>query len=312
MIYLLISIILNAYLGVAFSIFHRYQVDLFQTIVFNYWTCVITGCYVLGSFPITIQAVQEPWFLWALVMGTLFIMVFNLIALSSIKAGVTITQTANKLSFCIPVLISFLVYHEKITLIKILGIFTALAAVVLTSRKSASAGFSIRKQVPQNSEMATPALVNPSVSNPREYWLPILLFFGSGFIDSLTKFAQHRYLKDTPTQNAYLISGFMVAALLGSFVLLFQYATGKRQFKWRHVVAGIVLGFPNYFSIFYLVKALSHPGLNSSATIPINNIGILFLVSMFGIFVLKEKLSRMNYLGLALTLIAILLIYLGD
>lgn len=294
MIYLLISIVLNAYLGVAFSIFHRYQVDLFQTIVFNYWTCVITGCFVLGEFPVQEQTIHEPWFLVAMLMGVMFISVFNLIAQSSIKMGVTITQTANKLSFCIPVMVSFLAYHEKVTFIKILGILTALIAVVLTTGKKSDS--ELEHQPHQRSE----------------YLLPFLLFIGSGVIDTITKFAQRNYLKNNHLSNAYLISGFMGAASIGSVVLIIQYVKGKRHFKWRNVIAGIVLGFPNYFSIYYLVKALSHPSLNSSATIPINNIGILFLVSLFGIFILKEKLNRLNYVGLALTLLAILLIYIGD
>jgi len=69
---------------------------------------------------------------------------------------------------------------------------------------------------------------------------------------------------------------------------------------------------PNYFSIYYLVKALQSNALSSSAIIPINNITVLFAVSLFGIFVFKEKLSKLNYIGLILTIMAILLIFAGD
>jgi len=46
--------------------------------------------------------------------------------------------------------------------------------------------------------------------------------------------------------------------------------------------------------------------------IPINNIGVLFVVSLVGIFIFKEKLIPMNYWGLFVSLLAILLIILGD
>jgi multidrug transporter EmrE-like cation transporter len=88
--------------------------------------------------------------------------------------------------------------------------------------------------------------------------------------------------------------------------------TGRKKFNIRNVIAGICLGVPNYFSIYFLVKALQSPAMSSSATIPINNIGVLLVVSLFGIMVFKEKLSKKNYMGLGLTLLAIFLIYLGD
>ena len=96
MAFLILSIVFNAYLSLAFVFFKRFRVDLFQAIVFNYITCVLTGSLALGEFPLQIQSLQEPWFKWAILMGSLFISVFNLIAFSSVRACVTITQTANR------------------------------------------------------------------------------------------------------------------------------------------------------------------------------------------------------------------------
>ena len=73
-----------------------------------------------------------------------------------------------------------------------------------------------------------------------------------------------------------------------------------------------MLGVPNYFSIFYLIKALNMKGLSSSAVIPINNIGILFIDTLFGVFIFKERLSKLNILGVVLTVVSMLLIYFGD
>lgn len=53
-------------------------------------------------------------------------------------------------------------------------------------------------------------------------------------------------------------------------------------------------------------------GLSSSAVIPINNIGILFIVTLFGVFIFKERLSKLNILGVVLTVVSMLLIYFGD
>lgn len=292
MAFLILSILFNAYLSLAFVFFKRFQVDLFQAIVFNYITCVLTGSLMLGGFPIQSSSLQEPWFKWSIGMGSLFISVFNLIAFSSVRAGVTITQTANRLSLVIPFLFSWLFFHESIDSFKWVGLVLALAAVILVS---------FRKQ----NEDA-------SAWKIKDLALPFLLFISSGIIDSLTNYVQKIYLKTQEQSNTYLISGFFIAGLIGSIILAYQYIQKKRHFAVRHLMAGIVLGIPNYFSIYFLVKALQNPDMSSSAVIPVNNIGVLFVVSMFGIFIFKERLIRINYLGLALTVLSILLILLGE
>lgn len=292
MTYLLLSILLNAYLGIVFVYFSKHKIDIFQAIVFNYWICVITGSVVLGNFPIHAESLQTDWFKMAIIMGILFISVFNLIGISSVKVGATITQTANKLSLAIPVVVSYFLYNEHISILKMMGIILALVAVVLSTMKE------------NNGEKVKIPLW--------EFSLPIILFVSSGIIDSLTKYVQKNYINSESSSNSYLIAGFMVAAIIGTFALLFMYLKKVKTFAWKNLIAGIILGVPNYFSIYYLIKALQNNSLNSSATIPINNIGVLFLVSIFGIFIFKEKLSKLNYIGLGMTLLAIILIFLGD
>ena len=292
MIYLFLSILLSTFLGVIFVYFNKYKIDIFQAIVFNYWICVITGSLVLGNFPIHANSIQTDWFKMSIIMGVLFISVFNLIGISSVLVGATITQTANKLSLTIPVVVSYFLYHEKISLLKMIGILLALIAVILTMSKKSTGE---KKKIPL-----------------WEFSLPIVLFVSSGVVDSITKYVQNKYLISEAISKSYIIAGFMVAAIIGSVILLFLYITGRKKFEFKNVLAGIVLGVPNYFSIYYLIKALQNKSMNSSATIPINNIGVLFLVSIFGIFIFKEKLTRLNYIGLGLTLLAILFIFLGD
>jgi drug/metabolite transporter (DMT)-like permease len=292
MLYLLLSILLNAYLGILFAYFKKYKIDIFQAIVFNYGICVLTGSIFLGTFPVQPHILAEPYFRWALAMGFLFISVFNLIGISSVKVGITITQTSNKLSFVIPVLFSYFLYQEQITPIKIAGIAAALIAVLLVSTK--------------------PKETKDNPTTHWEYTLPFVLFVSSGIIDTLTKYVEHTFLTSEAISNTYLITGFLTAFLIGISVLGYLFLIGKRTFNYRNLLAGIVLGVPNYFSIYYLVKALQSNALSSSAIIPMNNITVLFVVSLFGIFVFKEKLSKLNYIGLNLTLLAILLIFAGD
>jgi len=289
MIYLVVSILLNAFVGVIFKHFDKWNVNAFSAIVLNYWICVITGCIFLGDFPISTDTLKSDWFPWAILIGFLFITLFNVIAISSVKVGVTLTQAANKLSLAIPVVASILLYDEDLSLLKGAGILCAIIAVVLISIRD-----------------------KKLVIEARYLLLPIILFLGSGIIDTVLKFVEQAYITSAFLANQWLISLFLIAALLGSCALIVKKIAGRLTLGLKEFKAAIFLGIPNYFSIFFLVKALQYEGLTSSAIIPINNIGILALVTLYGLFIFREVLSKKNILGLILAALAILFIYFGD
>jgi drug/metabolite transporter (DMT)-like permease len=81
----------------------------------------------------------------------------------------------------------------------------------------------------------------------------------------------------------------------------------------KAILAGILLGVPNYFSIHYLILLLKQHGfLQSSAAIPVVNIGVMLTSTLAAILLLREKLGRTRVLGLLLSIIALLLIALSD
>ncbi|MDB5211833.1 MAG: hypothetical protein JWQ30_2660 [Sediminibacterium sp.] len=294
MFYLAGSIILTSYLTLAFKVCEKYKVNIFQAIVFNYITCVITGSFVNGSFPVNASTMDTPWFKWACVMGVLFVSIFNIVGITAQKIGVAVASVANKLSLIIPVVLSVYLYGESVAGWKLAGVILALAAVVLTCYQS--------KQQESGLEAGI---------KKWEYVLPVVLFIGSGLLDALINHVQKLYVTEE-NKNAYLISGFLSAAVIGSLLLLIQYARGKQIFAFKHLLAGIIIGIPNYFSIWCLVRFLKQSPWQSSASIPVNNMGIVLFSSVVAWLVFKEKLSKINWLGIALSLVAIYLIAFGD
>src|SRR5688572_22025981 len=132
MLYLIGSIIFSSWLTLSFKVVEKFGINNLQVIVFNYVTCVITGSIVNGNFPINRSTWSEKWFPWALVMGTIFILLFNIVAVTTQKSGVAVASVAYKLSLVIPFLFSLYLYNEENTVLKTIGIITALVAVVLT------------------------------------------------------------------------------------------------------------------------------------------------------------------------------------
>ena len=74
------------------------------------------------------------------------------------------------------------------------------------------------------------------------------------------------------------------------------------------ILGGIALGVPNFFSIYFLLRALQFEGLNSASIFTLNNVAIVMLTTLAGIVFFKEKLSLKNWMGIFLAVISILLI----
>lgn len=294
MIYLIGSIVLTSYLTLSFKVIERFGIPAFPAIVFNYITCVITGSFVNESFPVNSQNLQQPWAIWAFVMGCLFISIFNVIGYTTQKIGVAVASVANKLSLVIPFLFSIYLYNEQSTIIKVLGIAVALAGVVLTCWPQGG------NETPSHKHLSKAVIIG----------LPALLFFGSGFIDTLVNHVQFTYLDET-NNNAYLILSFATAALIGSLILIALVLLRKQKFDARSIVAGIAIGIPNYFSLWCLVRVLKEFPGRSSAIIPINNMAIVLFSSVVAWLLFKEKLSAKNWLGIVLSVAAIALIAFG-
>ncbi len=290
MVYLLGSIVLTSWLTLSFKIIERIKVGRLQAIVFNYIFCVLTGCLVNGHVPAYSENLNKEWFPWACIMGTIFISLFNIIAFAAQRIGVAVTSVANKLSLVVPFIFSIYLYNEHATWLKVVGICIALLAVILTC-------------LPAQADQK-------QTSHKWLYILPILLFFGSGLLDTMIKYVEHSFL-NAANVNDYLITAFTMAAILGIVTWGFLFVLRKEKFNWRGVISGAAIGIPNYFSIWCLMEVLKQYANNSSAIIPINNMGIVLFSALIAWLVFKEKLSIINWVGIILSLGAIALIAYG-
>jgi drug/metabolite transporter (DMT)-like permease len=291
MIYLLLTVLLNALLAVIFKLFPRYKIDTVQAIVFNYWVCVLTGSLFLGEFPIGAQSIHQPWFPFALLMGFGFIMVFNLFGYCTKMEGITAATVANKLSLVIPVLFSVFLYAESLSLLHILGILIAFPAVYLAA---SSSEISVQKD-----------------GQSFHFGWTLLLFLGSGLLDTAMKFVQQKHLSTQALQAIYSIHVFAVAGCIGTLILTYLVLTQKVRLSFRNLIGGIALGIPNYFSIYFFVRMLNSNFLKSSALIPLSNVGVLFASSILALIVFKEKFNNKRWIGLALSVVVIVLLALA-
>lgn len=278
MIYLLSSIVCATALFLIFKLFEKNKVNNASAIAVNYLAASVIGFSFTPLEKIK-EIPYQDWIFPAAITGALFLFLFRLIAVTSQKIGISATTVAHKMGVVIPVTAAVFLYNDTMTFPKVAGILLALAGVYLSSRKEIS------------------------IQVEKKYlFFPAILFAGSGFSDTLIKYTEHFYLNEE-SMLLFIPCLFGFSALTGIFSL----AAGRNfHFSGKDILWGIILGIPNYGSIYFLMKALKE--MPSSIIFPINNMGIVAASSIAAFFLFKENLSKINWIGIIISLAAILLI----
>ena len=285
MVYLLISICISSFLFVIFKLFDVLKINTFQAIVVNYFTAAVLGFFLSNNLVSFQEIPNQPWFFGAFLLGIMFILVFNVMALTSQKNGLSVASVSSKMSVVIAIVFGVWYYEESLSYIKVIGILLALIAVYLTSSKEK----------------------NGIAQKNKDFLFPILLFFGSGAIDTSLKYVETTFVAEGGV-SLFSATIFGCAFVLGVIALLYQKVKGTLSFELKSIFGGILLGVPNYFSIVYLLKALSTEGMESSTAFTLNNVGIVILSTLFGLFIFNEKLINKNWVGIGIALVSIILI----
>ncbi|MDP1801289.1 MAG: DMT family transporter [Bacteroidota bacterium] len=290
MLYIVLTITISVLLLLVLKAFQKYGVNSLVAIVINYITAGLTGILFLNS-TISIKAIfSSDWIYICIPLGVLFISIFYLIAQTTQKISISTASVANKMSVVMPVLFSVIFLNQQLSILKIAGIVLALVAVYLStyssSKRSVNAGL---------------------------MWLPILVFIGSGLIDITINASNEFYIKSKDESALFSICTFLTAFVVGVCILFYKVSI-KRSLNFKEVIAaknivgGIVLGVPNYFSIYFIFKALDSNVFQSAQLFPVLNLSNVALSAFLGWLVFKEKLSPLNLVGIVLAIVSILLI----
>ncbi|MBS1650443.1 MAG: EamA family transporter [Bacteroidetes bacterium] len=291
MAYILLTVLTSVFLLILFKLFERYSINSLVAIIVNYFSAGITGILFLNEPYSLSNSIQSNWFCVALPMGLLFIVVFYLIALTAQKINISTASVANKMSVIMPVLYAVIVLNQALNRIKILGILLALSAVFFVSKTKNKIG-----------------------KKPHTLWyLPIVVFFGSGLIDVLITIVNAYYINNNKIESAFFsISTFFVALFFGSAFLIILIILKKIKlnevFKVKNLLGGIALGIPNFFSIYFIFKSLESNILNNTQLFPILNVSNVLLSACVGFFMFKEKLSLLNHIGILIAILSIILL----
>ncbi|MFH0756075.1 MAG: DMT family transporter [Bacteroidota bacterium] len=293
MYFLLFCILSSTGIFIIFKSIDRFGIPSFPVIVINYLVAALLGFLIHPDRALLMKIHETEWLPASMIIGILFIAMFFLVAYSSRTAGISVTTVASKMSVIFPIVFSLLIDKtDRFTFMKGLAILLTLAGVTMTVFKPRA------------------AKLNPAVT-----YIPLLLFVGMGVVDSLVKFAQHRFVDDNETALFSAVL-FMNAFFTGILVLFFS--PGHLPFFKRLAVWGwgFLLGTVNFGSIFFLVRALNYKsaagtGIDSSVIFGVNNTGIVALSVLAGLWIFRERLEPINWTGISLSAIALILFAMG-
>ena len=282
MLYLVLAIVFSTGVFVAMRLFERFKLDNHQALMWNYVFAAGTGFLMCKQFDTPSQLVNEPWFGLSILTGFWFIFTYLLMTASTQRSGVTVTSLSSKLSVVLPTLAGVVLFSEKLNFVATMGIVLALVALVLVvGGKNAT-----NKDIKIN------------------WLLPVLIFFGTGTGDILMKLTEQQNSSD---DMGFMIAFiYFIAMLFGFLVVAFDLIRSKSKWQWKNAIGGITLGVINFFSTFCVYNAMRC--FDNVVLFPIYNIGVVCLTALTGWLLFKEKLTWKNYLGLAIAIIAVILI----
>lgn len=284
MIYIAISIILFNVLVVFFKLFEKYNIDNLQALISNYFISALLSLLLLSENDNIQSSIESEWFIHAIILGTLFISIFNIYALGIQKIGIATSSVINKMSFVIPVVFSIIFYENEVFSLSILfGVLLALLGIYLSSTNNSSFNF-----------------------DKKYLWIILIIFFGQGIVDIVLNDSKFYIPKD---ENILFFLILFISATTAGILILFA----KKQIshiKIKNLLWGAIFGIPNFFSIFYFLKALQSDYFidKSYLIFPLTSVGIVVTTTFLGMLIYKEILTKRNLIGITIAVISILII----
>lgn len=282
MLFLILSIICSVSVGVIFKIARKYPINIPQIVAVNYLFALVL-CYFFFSPDFTAVGIEAPWGIY-IPLGFLLPSIFLFLSASIKYMGIVKTDAAQRLSLFIPILAAWLIFDEKFNTLKLIAFLIAFPALLLILNK-------------------------PSESTKNKWIYPAVVLIGFGLIDIL--FKQIALFTNLPyTTSLFIVFGLAMIIML--LIVGFEMGFKKSKLNYKSFLFGGLVGVFNFGNILFYLKAHQSFADNPSTVFAGMNMGVIIIGSLTGILIFKEKLSKMNYAGLFLALVAIVLIVLSQ
>ncbi|MBB4801825.1 multidrug transporter EmrE-like cation transporter [Flavobacterium nitrogenifigens] len=282
MLFLILSILCSVIVGVIFKISRKYNANPSQIISFNYITA-ITLCYFTFSPDLNALDHNAPLEIYTAV-GILLPIVFLFLALSIKFMGIAKTDAAQRLSLFIPILAAWLLFNEAFNTYKVIGVLVGFSALLFILKK-------------------------PTDNTENKWIYPAMVLLGFGIVDILFKKIA-LYTVVPYTTSLFVV--FLISFTVSLVIVMYKLFITKESFAVKNIPFGLLVGIFNFGNILCYLKAHKAFAENPSTVFAGMNMGVIVLGTVVGAYFFKEKLSKINIIGLFLALIAVVFIFLSQ
>lgn len=273
---LIASILASAFIAVIMRLSSNRVRSPLAMLFANYLVCTVLGA-VYTDFRIVLP--QEPGYFTALGLGLInggfYLSSFMLYQRSTRKNGIVLSSIFMKLGLLVPMVLSILFFHEIPSTVQLLGFGLAVAAILLINYQKDSMQGNLGLGL-------------------------LLLLFMAGCGDAMSKV--FNMLGNAALEDQFLLFTYGTAFLLCTAATAVQKEKpGKQEFLY-----GALIGIPNFFSTKFMLGALID--IPAVVAFPTFSVATVLLVTLAGTAFFREKLSKNQWIALAIILVALALL----
>ena len=210
-----------------------------------------------------------------LISGVLYLTSLVLFQINTRRHGIVLSSVFMKLGLLVPIVMSVLFFREMPTASQAAGFCLAVFAIVMINLKSdgRQTGFGIG------------LIIMLLLSGGADVMAKVFDVFAPGSLSSL-----------------YLFYTFATACVLCLGLVLYQ----KERPGFREILYGVLIGIPNFFSAKFLLGALTK--LPAVVVYPSFSVATMLIVTIAGVAVFRERLSKIQWIALAVIIGALILL----
>ena len=276
MVYLVLAIVSSAMVSVCMRLSTNRIKGNVAMLVMNYFMCLLLACCFTGPKNLMPAGPSFPRTVGlGLINGAFYLVSFVCMQRNIVKNGVVLSATFMKLGLLVPIIISVVCFREVPDAVQVIGFVVAVLAILLINLKQDDA----------------------AVQSPVGL---ILLLLTGGMADAMSKIYEE--VGDRALSEQFLVYTFFSAMIL----CLFLMAQKKQRIGLPELGFGMLIGIPNFFSSRFLLLALKH--IPAVVTYPTYSVSAILLITLIGVLVFRERLSRRQWLGLGMIILALMLL----
>ncbi len=279
MIYLILAIASSALISIMMRASEKYVKNEMAMFMANYGICMMLSLAFVKDMSQVSGFMAKPDVLTLILgvsSGVMYLVNFLYYKYNMKQNGIVMSATFMKLGVLVPTIMAVVVFREVPKWTQVIGIFVAIAAIVLINFEK------------------------NSFSKSKHMIGLLFLLLLSGFTDSMSNIFEE--MGDAGMKDVYLFVTFGTAFMITIGMICF----GKMKIGIKELIFGACIGVPNYLSSRFLLLALED--VEAVLVYPTYSVSTMIVIMIAGIVIFRERLSKKNICALGMILASITLL----